>query len=880
MPHRLPISDLSRLAIAGAILLASASGSALACIACSEDWGDDSLRWNASTGQDLLNFPPDRVVDFEHMRLELDIPDMNSPTLTGKATLSFTALAPTMRSFKLDAHQMSISNVYAIGRGQAVDYSYDDEQLTLVFEPPLKRGDTGGVVIEYEINDPPEGLLWNPESPDTPGRAAQIHTQGQPDTNSFWYPCHDSPNERLTTEILCTVPEGNYVSSNGRLVSETTTDGRTTFHWNQDLPHVNYLVSLCVGQWDIVDITETDLPMPVYVPKGMGKHVQGTYGRTPAMVEAMAAALDEPYPWAQYGQVLVWNFGAGGMENTSVTTMFEAAILEDPSVERDLRRLDSLIAHELGHQWFGDLITCNSWDHIWLNEGFATYMEALWWEACEGYDNGYLFDIWENNRSSAGRDKTPAVAMRPGMVSREYGSANDVFRRKSNPYPKGASILHMLRSKLGDEAFFDGLRGYVDEYKYKTVETSDFRKSMENASGLSLERFFEQWAFRPGTPEVTVTSSWDLPRKTLSIKVEQTQRVDSAFPAFSFDLPIHIVTDKGARLETLRITERLFETTISLDSEPAMVAVDPWLATLASRSFDCPSAWLIEQLRSGPTIPSRLDAAIALREHPGKTTTEALTAVLNDSSAHQALRVRCAESLGDLNAGDELMALINAGVNGDSRVRVAMLEALATTGHEGALPILLAVAQDQSLNHRVRAAAIEGIGTLGDRSHLGVLTDALNEGSYTEAIRAAAIGALVEMNEPEAIAAIAPLTGEGFYPRFRPIALNAMVDLADHDPDLAFHTIKASLTSRVERARNAAASALADLGDERGLPLLRRQSRSHRQPAFREHCAKKAKELAANHWNATPNADLTKEIEGLRQELEELRDQVEQAEEK
>ena len=351
------------------------------------------------------------------------------------------------------------------------------------------------------------------------------------------------------------------------------------------------------------------------------------------------------------------------------------------------------------------------------------------------------------------------------------------------------------------------------------------------------------------------------------------------FPAFAFDLPIHVVTDAGSRLETLRITERLFETTLSLDSEPSMVAVDPWLATLAARSFDCPSAWLIEQLRSGPTIPSKLDAAIALREHPGKTTTKALAAVLSDSSAHHALRAQCAKSLGDLNTGDALLGLINAGVNGDSRVRVAMLEALATTGHEGALPILLAVAQDHSLNHRVRAAAIEGIGKLGGRSHLGVLIDALSESSYTEAIRAAAIGALVEMNEPEAIAAIAPLTGEGFYPRFRPIAMQAMVDLADHDPDLAFNTIKASLTSRVERARNAAASSLADLGDERGLPLLRRQARSHRQPAFREHCAKKAKELAANHWNASPNADLTKEIEGLRQELEELREMVEQGDE-
>jgi aminopeptidase N len=859
-----------------AALILASTGATLTAVACVEDQLHEQLVGkNASTGADTLNYPPDRVVDFEHMRLELDIPDMNTPTLSAKETLTFTALAPVVEKITLDAHKLGIDRVYAIGRGRAVTHSYDDDTLTLAFDPPLRRGDTGGVVIEYTVNDPPEGLLWSPESPAIPGRAAQIHTQGESETNSYWFACHDSPNERLTTEILCTVPEGFTVSSNGRLVSEATEKGRTTFHWSQDLPHVNYLVSLCVGQWDIVDISDTDLPMPVYVPRGMGKHVKASYGRTPAMVRAMAEAVDEPYPWAQYGQILVWDFAAGGMENTSVTTMYPAAVLEDPTVESDHRRLESLIAHELGHQWFGDLITCNSWDHIWLNEGFATYMEALWWEATDGYDNGYLFDIWENNRSSAFRDKAPEKGLRPGMVTREYDTPDDVFRNRSNPYPKGASILHMLRSRLGDGAFFAGLRGYVDQHKFKTVETVDFRKSMEAASGQSLERFFEQWAYRPGSPELTITPKWDPAKKILSIRVEQTQRADEELPAFAFDLPIHIVNAEGVHTETLHVTGRHAEVTIPLESEPTMAAVDPWLMTLATRTLKVPEAWLIEQLRSGPTIPSRLDAAIALAEHPGKATTGALAAVVSDSSEHFALRVRCADSLGGLGAGKELLGLINAGVNGDSRVHVALLDALATTRDDGALRVLRTVAQDRSANHRVRAAGIDGIGKLGDASDMPLLTAALEQDSHADSIRSAAVGAMVELNQPEAMALIAPLAAPSSYERFRPQVIGAIADLKEHDPDLAFRTIEPYLNDRAERARAAAARAMAELGDERGLPMLRRLSRSHKQLAFRELCADMAKELAANAHNEKPNANLSREIEDLRQELEKLRELVE-----
>ena len=317
--------------------------------------------WDPETGRDLLNYPPDRIVDHQHMRLEIDIPDMNVPRASAVQTLTVTAIGTPTASLTLDARLLDIRSVTSPGR--RVTHEHDGRRLTMRFDPPLEPGIASDIVTTYTISDPPHGLLWLPEDPAWPGRPAQIHTQGQTDTNSYWFPCHDFPNERLITELIVTVPEGYLVSGNGRLLAREMRPGRTTFHWLQDKPHVNYLVSLIVGKFDVVDLAQAParsrdalrpakaFEMPVYVPPGRGRDVAGTYGRTPEMIGLFERLTGEAYPWDRYAQLVVWNFGAGGMENTSATTMYDTAII-DPQGLLD-GDLDGLIAHELAHQWFG-----------------------------------------------------------------------------------------------------------------------------------------------------------------------------------------------------------------------------------------------------------------------------------------------------------------------------------------------------------------------------------------------------------------------------------------------------------------------------------------------------------------------------------------------
>ncbi len=849
------------------------------------------IRWDERTGADKRAFPPDRLVDFQHMRLEIDIPDMNTARFSAEQTLTIVPIARPLEGLTLQARQMTIDGVTVATPGREVSHAHDGETLQLVFTPPIEAGMNEDVVIRYAVNDPPEGLLWTPEAPQWPGRAAQIHTQGESETNSYWFPCHDFPNERLTTEILCTVPRGYTVSSNGELASERTEGDRTTFHWKQGLPHVNYLVTLVVGKFDVVDVGDSAVPQPVYVPPGMGGLVKGSYGRQPEMVRVMAERVKEPYPWPRYANVLVWNFAAGGMENTGATTMYDYAVMDERAVKDPglLRGLESLIAHELGHQWFGDLITCNSWEHIWLNEGFATYMEGLWWEHAEGYDDGYLYDAWQNRRvaerdkfeSRGGDSGGRAPFVRGGMVSNVYENPDQVFRKPSNPYSKGAFTLHMLRKRLGDEQFFRGLAVYVDRYRLKTAETDDFRRVMEEVSGRSLERFFDQWGSRPGTPQVTVRARWSEKDKTLSVVVEQTQRIDADNPAFAFDLPIVLDVNGVRTTEAIAVSEKRHERVFTLDAEPTFAAVDPECSVLMAPTLEAPASWLIAQARNGPTVPSRLDAIIALQTKPGEETVGALEEIAGGSaSVHQAVRREAVEALGELKAGGALLRLAQANGSDDARVRAAIMTALATIGDAEAVEILAGAAASDAEVYSVRAAALRGLGKAGGPEHLPVFEAALATPSQSEMIRDAAIDGLVAIDEARCLDLVIPFTEFGWYNRLRASAIGAVGDLSEHDDKKAYEAVIPLLADREERARMAAGAALVKIGDDRALDELRRLATGHRQPAFRERCEQWAADLRAEAGKDASGGEAMREIEKLRREVEKLQDRLDEQEDK
>jgi len=867
--------------------LAAASGAAAGGVACEceaawlemglrSEWVSDASRGYApATGEDLKNYAPDRRVDLDHMKLTLEIPDMNTPRMNAVEELTFSPIGKPVEVLELDAVGFELGEVTGMGGADVAGVEYDGERIAVRFAAPIEPGQAAGVRIEYTVNDPYDGLFWTPQSEAWGDRPAQIHTQGQPETNRHWFASHDFPNERMTTEIIATVPEGFLVSANGRLVSEETSGGETTFHWLQDTDHPAYLVSLVAGEFDVVDVGTSGLPMPVYVPPGRAGDVERTYGMTADMVEVFEDRFGEPYPWDRYAQLVVHNFGAGGMENTSATTMYGTAIYSEKDLIDD--DLEGLIAHELGHQWFGDLLTCTSWADIWLNEGFATYSTSLWYEARDGYDEGYLRQALANFDRFSRRDALDPdderAGLRPAMVSRVYEHPWDVFRRRANPYPKGSTVLHMLRMKLGDEAFFAGLAEYVDRHKHSTVETPDFRQALEDVSGLSLDRFFQQWVHRPGVPELDFKASYDAEAGELRMTLEQTQRVDEFVPAFVFDLPVEVTTDRGRKQTvTFRVDSTRHERVLPLDRAPAMVAVDPELSVLSRVTLDVPESWLVNQLRSGPTLPSRILAARALEDATEAGVSE-LRAALLDKENHYWLRSTAASTLADLDELEPVLTIV-ADDDEDARTREGAMDALRGADADGERVMTLArrIAVDETQPYGVRGSALRYLGSFGDEGVIDILKMALDDESRDDEIRQAAVRGLRDLDEARCLDLVIPLTREGVNNRTRAVAVGAVGDLGHHDPERAYDAVAPLLTDQREaRVRGAAAGALVDIEDERGVETLRRLARTHEHPVHRERCAEAADALAAALRSGESDSDLRKRIEELEREVEELK---------
>ncbi|MEM8836220.1 MAG: M1 family aminopeptidase [Planctomycetota bacterium] len=845
----------------------------LACRAAMSGMLPSELRYDLHTGEDLRNFPPPREADFLSMLLVLRVPDMNDPTFDGAAKFIFTPIGDDLHTLTLDANQLEIDSILSQSDTVA-GFSHDGEKLTIRFDPPVKVGFTCDVTIGYAVDDPPDGLFWTPQSEAWGDRPAQLHTQGQPQTNSYWFPCHDFPNDRMETEIIISVPEGFVASSNGSLASEPITrNGTSTFHWVQKPNHPAYLVSLIVGKFEIIDVAPegSDIPMPVYVPEGMGERVQRTYGNTARMIETYERVFDEPYPWSRYAQLVVHNFGYGGMENTAATTMFGDAILDEKAMLDG--NLEGLISHEVAHQWFGDLLTCNSWEHLWLNEGFATYLEGIWYEERDGYENGYLPYVYRESRGVAERDQLEpgSTTFRPGMVSNVYHHPDNTFRRISNPYPKGCSILHMLRAKVGDELFFKSLATYIDRHKFSTVETVDLRRAFEDTTGKSLEHFFEQWCERPGTPRPEITLSWNAESSELRIEVEQTQRINAQHPAFSFDLPIEIYSGPGAKPIdlTLPITRRLHERTITLDAEPAMVAVDPSVAVMMHPDLDAPRGWLLAQLEHGPTVPSRIDAARFLRKHDSAIARNALAQVIANTSEHHEVRREAAESLGTMSASHELAETYRAGVD-DARVRRAIVNGLRDCADDEALSLLVQIAGDASESYRTQGDALVALGDLGDASHFDTLASGLDVPSQYDDVRRGAIRGLAELDHPKALDAVIPYTRLGYYSRTRPDAITAVAMLAHHNRKKALDAVAPLLRDRELRTVRAAIEAVADIEHEAGLEVLDRFIDTTRNPKYRTRAQDARAKLAGALSGERSSETLAEEVERLRREVERM----------
>lgn len=791
--------------------------------------------FNEATGRDLRNFPPDRVVDMQHMKLQMRFDKIEDCRFAAVESLTFTPLGTETTGLTLDAVGLKINSVKLADK--PVEFSQDDNHLSMRFDPCLSVGQKQELVIDYICDHPTDGMTFTPSRPDAPAYTAEVHTQGESQTNRHWFISHDFPNERMSTELIVDVPAGFSVSSNGKLISNLTSGDRAVWHYLQEKPHVSYLVSLVIGKFDIVEIPSSRVPLHVWVPQGLGDEVQQTYGRTGEMIDLFEKRFGVPYAWDRYDQLCAKNFGAGGMENTSCTTMYPTAILDKTALlDSDL---DGLISHELCHQWTGDLITCKSWAHIWLNEGWATYGSALWNEHRFGQD-GYLESI-RGNFGVARRDKTTNELP---MVSPVYESPEETFRRPANPYPKGASILHMLRMMLGDDVFWKGVQLYMTRFSLNVAETSDFRYALEEASGKSLEWFFDQWCYRPGAPELKVNLRYDGENRELLVSVDQTQKIDERTPAFRFTLPLVARTSSGDHTYRIDVTEKSTSFRTTLDGPPSIIAIDPYLHVLKIITVEKPLPMWIEQAKGGPTIVARHEAVEVLGKTDTPETIALLSQIIRDEKVRYTLRDTAVDALsgyGSDQAKDELLSIIKAGI-AEARVRSNLVEKLRNYEKDKVVEMLTDFAKNDP-SYGTRVAAIEGLAHLKATDQADLIAELVNFKSQNDQVRNAALRALADFDDKRGLDLAIQYAAFGNLDRSRPTAIGIISKLAKHDKDKAVTFLLGLLNDPESRAIGASGGALVDIGDERAIEPIKAMSETCHDQQMRERAVEWLKKL-------------------------------------
>ena len=471
-----------------------------------------------------VHYAPDRTYDLLHVSIALDV-DYPTRTYVGRAVNTLAPLRSGLTEIVLNAGPiMTISRVTV--NGTTAGTRRDGRKL-FVTVPPTKKGAKMDVAIDYKaVNSKAQpfggqgGFHWIEKRAGGPETRVGFWTQGETESNSDWVPMWDYPNDMATYDESYTVQSDWTAIGNGKLVSEKAAgNGKKTFVWKQELPHSTYLLTAVGGPFDIKKDSWKGKPLWYVVPKGQGKYIDDSFGDTPDMLTFYSDRFGYEYPWAKYAQNAMYDFG-GGMENVSATTLGEGSLTE---AREGFRGMASLNSHELGHQWFGDIVTCQDWGDIFNNESFATLLQMLYFEHSRGED-AYLWEVEDNQRSylrEAQRYKRP-------IVTNLYRDGDAMF--DSHTYPKGGDVLHTLRRLMGDEAFFAGLKLYLDTYGHTPVQAAQLERSMEQASGINVEPFFDQWFRKPGHP--VIEYDWKVDGPNVVVTIKQTQDTGDGTPIY------------------------------------------------------------------------------------------------------------------------------------------------------------------------------------------------------------------------------------------------------------------------------------------------------------------------------------------------------------
>ena len=807
----------------------------------------------------------DRPLIVEHLRVELDL-DLPHRAVRGVATTTFRPRNDGLREAVFDAIELEIDSV-TDKAGKALAWRVGDGTLTIDLgrARPSTRSIT--TVVTYSAT-PRRGLYFNQPDAGYPKRPMQVWTQGQAQDSACYFPCFDFPGEKFTTEMLATVPASWFALSNGRLIEVTENRRRKTktYHWAQEIRHPAYLVTLAAGEFDEVTHRAGSVPVQYYGATGTAADLERAFGRTPEMIRFFSEKIGVDYPWAKYATVAVADFIFGGMENTSATTMTDTLLHDARAHEDVLEQCDSITAHELAHQWFGDLLTCREWSHGWLNESFATHFDSLFVEHYRGHD-AFRYDV---SQKAANYFQEDARDYRRSIVENIYREPIDIFDR--HLYERGSVVLDMLRTELGDELWWKAINHYVEAHRASDVLTSDLQRAVEQATGRNMDAFFQQWVWKGGHPEFKASTSWDGAAKIASVTLNQTQKAEGLTSIYRVPMEIGFMVNGTFERHAVRVTDAAHTFLFKLAAEPSFVSIDPAGRVLKTLDYTPGEGPLKARLIGDPEAVGRIEAAKGLANLGSPGALEALRVALRNRRELDFVRAEIATALGKAKSDTARDALIAAAAEPAARVRRAVAGALGAfrDAEAAATPRLYLEGSGRNpgdASYYVQANAAAALGRTLDASAFEALRKALGRPAHNDAITAGALTGLGALRDPRALQLLLDHTKWGVHQNARRAATAALGALAPYLDEVSRTRLRERLEELLDdrwlRVQITAIAALEAVGDTKAIPAIRAAA-----DRALEGRIKRSSRVAIRRIGEAQ--DRTKEVRGLQSEVEKL----------
>jgi aminopeptidase N len=761
-----------------------------------------------------IRWPRSHDYDVQHYRISVNF-DWEKRSVTGETAITFSPFKDGFKEVEIDAGEMTIHGV-KMDKGGPLDFRYEgNEKLRVTLDRAYQAGAPITIAISYSAT-PKKGLTFITPNESDPRRPFQIWSQGEAETNHYWFPCYDYPNDKATSEMIATVEDRFQVISNGKLLTVRPDTARRTktWHWKMDQPFSSYLISIIVGEYAEIKDQYKGIPVVSYVYRDQVQNGRVSFGALPQMVELFSEKLDFGYPYPKYAQTTVADF-PGAMENITATTMTDTAV-HDSRAALDVSS-DGVVAHELAHSWFGNMLTLRDWSHLWLNESFAVFFEGVWTEHGKGKDD-YLYEMLGNQRAYY---QAWSVGRRRPIVTLRYHDPDALF--DTYVYPRGGAVVNMMRFVLGEEMFWKAIRHYVKENQWENVETQQLVVAIEEATGQNLQWFIDQWVYKMGHPEFDITSSYDDESKTLKLAVKQAQKPDEKRPWFQspeyFVTPVEIgiTTASGEKVHRVWIDKSEKEFSFPVDSKPLIVNFDRGNYLIKTVKFNRADEELIYQLLHDSDAMGRIGAAVELKSRQSEAAEKALGEAARQDR-FWGVRVEAVKSLGGHKTDVARAALIEAVKDKESRVRRAALQGLSQFKDPNLADLYIdVIKKDQS--YFTIAEAAKALGQTSSPKAYEALAEALKQDSWQDVIRAGAMSGMAALKEPRALDLAFKYSARGNPASVRGPAFQLLAEVGKGN-DRALELLTATLKEPSPEIIFNALMALGTLGDKRAIPAL------------------------------------------------------------